>query len=75
MRLQKSATSGKSVQLVAVTDPRAILGSAGSGVRAAEGARLEIAWAGLTRLEGSNPSHSVSPGGNARRPAVASARE
>jgi hypothetical protein len=41
-------------------EPRAILGSAGSGVRAAEGARLEIAWAGLTRLEGSNPSHSVS---------------
>ena len=31
-----------------------------SGVRAAEGARLEIAWAGSTCLEGSNPSHSVS---------------
>ena len=31
-----------------------------SGVRAAEGARLEIAWAGSTRLEGSNPSHSAS---------------
>ena len=44
---------------------RAILGPAGSGVRAAEGARLEIAWAGLTRLEGSNPSHSVS--GRGRR--------
>jgi hypothetical protein len=34
--------------------------AAWSGVRAAEGARLEIAWAGSTRLEGSNPSHSAS---------------
>ena len=50
----------------AATDLRAILGTAWSGVRAAEGARLEIAWAGLTRLEGSNPSHSVR-GAPARR--------
>ena len=33
-----------------------------SGVRVAEGARLEIAWAGSTCLEGSNPSHSVPVG-------------
>jgi hypothetical protein len=57
---RKSATSGKSVEPVSAADLRAILRAAGSGVRAAEGARLEIAWAGSTRLEGSNPSHSVS---------------
>jgi hypothetical protein len=59
---QKVARSGKSADGVCPTDLRAILGTAWSGVRAAEGARLEIAWAGLTRLEGSNPSHSVRRG-------------
>ena len=57
---RKTARSGKSCQAVCPSHLRAILGPAGSGVRAAEGARLEIAWAGSTRLEGSNPSHSVS---------------
>ena len=50
---EKRPTGGPSRSPVRYWDP------AGSGVRAAEGARLEIAWAGLTRLEGSNPSHSV----------------
>ena len=61
-RSRKSARSEKNVEPVTEQHLRAILGSAWSGVRAAEGARLEIAWAGLTRLEGSNPSHSVSTG-------------
>ena len=42
-------------------------GATWSGVRAAEGARLEIVWAGLTRLEGSNPSHSVARRANRER--------
>ena len=70
---RKTATSGKSVQLVSVSSLRAILEPAWSGVRAAEGARLEIAWAGSTRLEGSNPSHSASIPG--RSPAYSSAGE
>ena len=56
---RKTARSGKSAAGVSPAHLRAILGGPGSGVRAAEGARLEIVWAGLTRLEGSNPSHSV----------------
>ena len=59
---RKTARSGKSCQAVTEMHLHAILGTSGSGVRAAEGARLEIAWAGLTRLEGSNPSHSVRGG-------------
>jgi hypothetical protein len=56
---RKAARSGKSAAGAFDSHLRAILGSPWSGVRAAEGARLEIVWAGLTRLEGSNPSHSV----------------
>jgi hypothetical protein len=73
VRMRKPARSGKRACGRFRPHLRAILGSPWSGVRAAEGARLEIVWAGLTRLEGSNPSHSVAQRSSAARASSRSA--
>ena len=65
-RDEKPLAAGKAAKRLPNRTSMRYWETAWSGVRAAEGARLEIAWAGLTRLEGSNPSHSVS----ASRPAA-----
>ena len=61
-RCEKPLGAGKSAKRLPDHASVRYWETAWSGVRAAEGARLEIAWAGLTRLEGSNPSHSVRRG-------------